>query len=228
MRQKNKDFHYLYTLLKAIFFKNKPNLYMRKAILFLNLMICAAAILIFTSCNKYKTYAILQQRTISFYTNYLDVSSTYAAMSFLTGDATRTEEYSTNKWDFGLANATLIFNSHASGPGNAGVILADKAFNDITEAPETGYAYDTTSTNLAISNYTLWADYDPLTFSFVPKKDKTFIIRTGDSTHYAKMEIIGVNADPFGPVGYPRPGLLIYQIRYSIQLNGTRKFTVGS
>jgi hypothetical protein len=108
-------------------------------------------------------------------------------------------------------------NSNASGPGDAAVIMQDGIFDNITQAPETGYAFDTTSTRLAIKDGT-WYDYNGATRSFVPKAGKVFIFRTADNK-YAKMEILEATYDPFvGTV----PDKINYKIRFVYQADGTR------
>jgi len=123
------------------------------------------------------------------------------------------------KWDFGLRLTTFLVNNYSSGPGNGGVILQDALYDNVTAAPASGYAYDTTSSQRLIKDGS-WYDYNPTTHSFVPKAGKTFIFRTADG-HYAKMELLSVSYEPFvGPV----PQRLIYSFRYTYQPNNDTKF----
>ena len=126
------------------------------------------------------------------------------------------------KWDFGVRFVNIIVNSHASGPGNAGVILQPGIYDNFTTAPESGYAYDTTSTNLAIpfDGHNSWFLYNDITHAFSPKAGEFFVIRTADN-HYVKMELLSVGYVPFtGQV----PVTLIYRFRYTYQADGSRNF----
>lgn len=198
---------------------------MKKTTLPLILVICGAVVFMLSACRKDSTYVALQQRTINLATGLPDGSYTgFPLFNLQYGTQVSNVYNSSDKWDFGLRGSTFVFNSGVWGIGNAGVIVVDKDFNDVLEAPETGYAYDTTLTQLAIHDYTVWADYDADAHLFTPKSGKTFIIRTGDGL-YGKMEVLSVNIDP---ITGPFLAEVIYKIRYSIQRNGTRKFTIGT
>ncbi|MGG9970445.1 HmuY family protein [Ferruginibacter sp. SUN002] len=182
-------------------------------------MICAATIISLASCKKDATTPGASESTTSLTVSFSNAAP-YTFFSLKNGSVIPNIDSSTNKWDFGLRRTSFIFNSHAFGLGNAGVIVADGIYADITEAPTTGYAYDTTTSKLAVPSYKLWADYNPATYSFVPKAGKTFIIRTAEGM-YAKMELLQTIYEPFvGPV----PSLITYKLRYTIQANGSTKF----
>jgi hypothetical protein len=118
-----------------------------------------------------------------------------------------------------LRLTTFLVNSNASGPGNAGVIMQDGIFDNIGSAPASGYAYDTTAGKLAIKDGS-WYNYNITTHVFIPIPGKVFIFRTADN-HYAKMEILEANYEPFvGPV----PQKIDYKVRFVYQGNGTANF----
>ena len=145
-------------------------------------------------------------------------SSPYSFYSFKNG-AVSNADSATNKWDFGLRLTTFLVNSNASGPGNAGVIMQDGLFDNITTAPASGYAYDSSATKLAIKDGS-WYNYNITTHTFTPIPGKVFIFRTADN-HYAKMEILEANYEPFtGMV----PVKIDYKIRFAYQSNGTANF----
>lgn len=126
------------------------------------------------------------------------------------------------KWDFAMRLEKIIVNSKASGPGNAGVILKDGTFASITLAPETGYAYDTTSAKLAINSD--WYTYDPVTRSFSPKAGKVFVFRTANNK-YAKLEMLtAIPADDAGNAVVPptRPTKIKYSFNLAVQKDGTK------
>ena len=181
----------------------------------------AGIALIFTACSKDKTDTVVLPTTVktkSITVNFSS-SSTFTFFSFRDTTVVANSDSASNKWDFGLRLTTFLVNSHASGPGNAGVILQDGIYDNVSEAPVAGYAYDTTSSQKAIKDGS-WYDYNPTTHSFVPKAGKVFIFRTADN-HYAKMELLSVGYEPFaGPV----PQRLIYNFRYTYQPNSSNKF----
>ena len=145
-------------------------------------------------------------------------SSSYAFFSFKNGTVSNVDSAS-NKWDFGLRLTTFLVNSNASGPGNAGVIMQDGLFDNINSAPASGYAYDTTAAKLAIKDGS-WYNYNITTHTFTPIPGKVFIFRTADN-HYAKMEVLEANYEPFvGPV----PQNIDYKIRFAYQANATTNF----
>ena len=148
-------------------------------------------------------------------------SASYTFFRFSDSSIIANTDSATSKWDFGLRQATFIVNSHASGVGSAGVSIQSNTFTSIATAPATGYAYDTTAANLAISNYTVWATYNKTTNAFVPNPNTTFVFKTADGGHYAKMEILAVDYAPF--TGYV-PVTLLYKIHYSYQANGSTTF----
>ena len=144
---------------------------------------------------------------------------------FETGAPVLNTDSVSTKWDFAMRFEKIIINSNSSGPGNAGVQIVNLAFDAVTTAPENGYGYDTTSTNLAVKGSD-WYTYNPTTRSFSPIAGKTFVFRTAASK-YAKMEIL--SADPTDDNGNPvtpptRPTKIKYTIRYAYQASGTRVF----
>jgi hypothetical protein len=148
----------------------------------------------------------------------------YTLYSFKDSSVVPNSDSASLKWDFGIRFVNIIVNSHASGPGNAGVITQTGTYDTFPSAPETGYAYDTTSTKTAIdAGYTTgWYTYDPTNpnHPFFPNAGEFFVFKTADN-HYVKMEILSVGYLPFtGQV----PVTLIYKFRYTYQADGSRNF----
>jgi hypothetical protein len=145
----------------------------------------------------------------------------YTFFNFKNGTVVANTDSATDKWDFGIRFVNIIVNSHASGPGNAGVITKLGVYDSLSIAPLTGYAYDATSTQTAIdAGYTTgWYIYDPNdpTHTFYPKAGQFFVFKTADN-HYAKMEILKVSYLPFQGL---TPKTLIYKFRYTYQADGT-------
>ena len=143
----------------------------------------------------------------------------YVFFNFKNGVVVANADSASTKWDFGLRFTTFILNSNAYGPGNAGAILQNTLYSAVTEAPTTGYAYDTSSAQKAIKDGS-WYNYNPTTRSFSPKAGQTFFFRTADN-FYVKMELLAVDYAAF--VGM-QPDKLMYRFRYTYQANGSTKF----
>jgi hypothetical protein len=151
-------------------------------------------------------------------------SNSFTLYSFKDSAVVSNNDSATTKWDIGIRFVSIIVNSHASGPGNAGVITQSGIYDAFTMAPESGYAYDTTTSKTAIvaGLTTGWYNYDNTTHAFSPKAGRFFVIRTADN-HYVKMEITAVNYAGYNPPN-PTPTTLIYKFRYSYQADGSRNF----
>jgi hypothetical protein len=149
-------------------------------------------------------------------------SGNYTFFSFDEGKEVSSLDSNSVKWDFGLRFETFIINSNASGPGSAYVQILQKPFNEILEAPLSGYKYDTTAAQKAIKGFD-WYNYNPTTRQFSPKAGITFVFITATGK-YAKMEVLSsIPSDDSGnPVVPPtRPTKIKYTIRYFYQRNGT-------
>ncbi len=136
----------------------------------------------------------------------------------------------TSNWDFGFIQSAyapnMFVNSHSSGPGNAGAIVQANAFNTVVTAPLNGYAYDTTATQTAIKGSD-WYSFN-LATPTLPTivTPRTFVFKTADGAHYAKLELTSVspvNMITGGPFG-SQPDSLVYTFRYTYQTNGTNIF----
>jgi hypothetical protein len=148
----------------------------------------------------------------------------FAYFSFEQGAAVNLSQANTNSWDFGLRFTTFITNSGISGPGQGGVILLDAVFDEVLEAPETGYRTDAEG-ELAITDGD-WYVYNAAQMEFSPIAGKVFVFRTGEGK-YAKMELINVEpTDADGNVVTPPtfPTLFRYNFRYVFQADGSRTF----
>jgi hypothetical protein len=153
-------------------------------------------------------------------------SGNFLLYNLTTGEVVPNSDSATNKWDFGLRFEKFIINSNASGPGIASVQIVDALLDNYSTAPELGYRYDTTVTNLAIKGAD-WYNYDPVTRTFAPKAGKLFVFKT-NAGKYAKMEML--SADPTDDNGNPvvpptRPTKIKYKFRKAVQADGSRNFT---
>lgn len=192
-----------------------------KKMIYTGALIASSTIMILSSCTKDSTNATLVttvQKTDSLKVNF-SPAAPYTFFSFKNDVLVANSDSATTNWDFGLRLTTFILNSHTYGPGNAGVILQNNIYSNVTSAPDAGYAYDTISSQKAIKDGS-WYDYNIVTHVFAPKAGQTFIFRTADN-YYVKMELLAVDYEPF--VG-PTPTRLIYRFRYTYQASGARTF----
>lgn len=192
---------------------------MKKMIL-ASMIAATAMIFMFSSCKKDDTPAAITtvEKTDSVKVNFSS-GAAFTFFSFKNDAIVANSDSATTKWDFGLRFTTFILNSNAYGPGNAGAILQNSIYGNVTTAPSSGYAYDTTTSQKGIKDGS-WYDYNPTTHAFAPKAGQTFIFRTADSK-YVKMELLAVDYEPF--IG-PTPVRLIYRFRYTYQANGSTSF----
>lgn len=182
----------------------------------------AAALGLFAACKKTEntpTVTVISGiKTISVPFDPMGTKP-FTLFRFSDSSVVANTDSATNKWDFGMRFTNIILNKGFRGPGEAGVILQDGVFDQITAAPSTGYAYDTSATQKAIRSYTAWATYANQVFT--PIAGKVFYFRTGDGSHYAKLEMLSVEYAPF--VG-SQPTTILYKFRYVYQSNGSLNF----
>jgi hypothetical protein len=192
---------------------------MKKTVL-ASAVLFSAVFITLNSCTKddVPQPVTVTQKTDSIKVNFSSASA-FAFFSFKNGTVVANTDSASTKWDIGLRFTTFILNSKTYGPGNAAAILQNSIYSAVTFAPETGYAYDTTASQLAIKDGS-WYNYNPTTRTFSPKAGQTFIFRTADN-NYVKMELLAVDYEPF--VG-TTPKILIYRLRYTYQANGTKNF----
>ena len=177
------------------------------------------------SCKKEDKPTPASVATIDFLVNGSATRGNHNFFSFETGATVPASDSSTTWWDFAMRFESFLINSNASGPGNAGVVILNTPFDNVTVAPETGYRFDTTSTRRAIKAAD-WYIYNDATRSFSPIAGKTFVFRTALG-RFAKMEILSADpADDNGNLVAPptRPTRIKYKIRFAYQPNGRREF----
>ena len=188
-------------------------------------IIALAAVVGLASCEKDETPTPSVVNTKDFLVNGSATSGNYNFFKFETSAEVPASDSNSTKWDFAMRFETFIVNSNASGPGNAGVQVLSVPFDNVTDAPQTGYKYDTTAAQKAIKGSD-WYSYNPTTRTFSPIAGKTFVFRTATGK-YAKMEVILADpADDLGNIVVPptRPTKIKYKIRVAYQPSGSTKF----
>ena len=127
-------------------------------------------------------------------------------------------------WDIAFRGTTIIINGGPVRTGNGGAIIyRNSNFDSVSIAPETGYAYDTTDTQLAIptGSNNGWYSYDFANNYIAPIQGTVLIIKTGDGK-YAKVEILSYYKDQ-NPQPFPNPvNFRYYTFRFVHQSDGSR------
>lgn len=153
----------------------------------------------------------------------------YVFYSLKDGKQVPLADSASTKWDIGIRFASIIVNSHASGPGQGGIIVQTGSYDDFTTAPETGYSYDTTTAKLAVNSNPrspgAWYLYNPVGHKLTPKAGLFFVIKTAEGK-YAKLEVTQVGYLGWDPEVDTYPETLIYRFRYLYQADGSVDLTV--
>lgn len=182
------------------------------------------SVVLFTACKKEDNKNPIDAITTSFLTQGTNIGH-FTLFNFENNKVVPIQDSASVLWDFGIRFTTIIINNTTSGPGNAGVQVVTGVFDEIDEAPESGYKVDAGMADLAVKDDD-WFVYNSATRTFAPKAGQVFIFRTA-TNKYAKMEVL--KADPTDDNGNEvtpptRPTKIKYTIRYVFQPNGSRSF----
>lgn len=210
----------------------------------LTIVFIAALTVAFTGCNEDDEIIPVVSTTISNLpadpgtgfdpTNGqpLGLTREFTFFSFKTGAIVVNADSATANWDLGFNGTTIIVNGTTSGPGTSVVQIVDGIFDELAEAPESGYLSDNDvapiagapNTNLAIQTGSEkgWYTYDGAGMVTKPTAGKVIMVRTSEN-RYAKMEILSYYKDaPASPTF--NNAARYYTFRYVYQPNDTRSF----
>jgi hypothetical protein len=95
---------------------------------------------------------------------------------------------SSNKWDLAFRGSTILVNGNGVGGGQGGAQVLESAFEDVSQAPSSGYS--ASSIGLESSSSVAWGTYNPASMTVFPLADRTLVLRTGDGDGYAKVRIM--------------------------------------
>ena len=129
----------------------------------------------------------------------------------------------TTKWDIAFNATTIITNSGSSGPGTVGVQIYTGLFENLTDAPESGYTQDASAAHaIATGSGNGWYNYNSTTHVISAIPGRVIVVKTNDNT-YAKIEIISYYQNaPAAPLNTDIARY--YTFRYVYQEDGTQKF----
>ncbi|ELR69092.1 hypothetical protein C900_05481 [Fulvivirga imtechensis AK7] len=136
----------------------------------------------------------------------------------------------TTKWDIGFRSTAIIVNGGDSGPGQGEAQITTGIFEELTEAPETGYKKDEEG-SYAIQGTDGWYNYTGHTGTpvnaIIPIPGKTIVIKTAEGK-YAKIEILSyyygspnTTTAEFADMATRSPSRY-YTFRFIYQHNGSR------
>ena len=129
----------------------------------------------------------------------------------------------TNKWDLGFRGTTIIVNGGAGRAGEAGAQIVTGAFEELDEAPATGYNQDDGTTYaIPTGGGNGWYNYNGATNAITPIPGRVIAVRTADG-RYAKVSIVSYykgNPATVEPTSESR----YYTFRYVFQPDGSRVF----
>lgn len=166
-------------------------------------------------------------------TEVADLNSTstskYTLFSFEQGTTVANADSASAKWDIGFRGTTIILNSGVSGPGSAGGQIVDGIFEELAEAPATGYAQDTDAAKAIRGSggwYTYTAEATVPHHAILPNAGKVLVLKTA-SGKFVKMEILSyyignpsTTTAEFADLS-TRPASRYYTFRYLYQPDGT-------
>lgn len=161
----------------------------------------------------------------------------YTLFNFRAGQIIPNADSASGSWDIGFRSTSIIFNSGTSGPGTAAAQVVVGTFDEIREAPESGFIQDNknagpsgfavlssplTPGSTAINHW--WQNTGTTTSTIVsPIAGRVIVVRTVDGK-YVKMEILSyyenAPASPNNMVDKDR----FYTFRYVYQPAESRSF----
>lgn len=153
---------------------------------------------------------------------------TFDYFSFETGQMVPRSDSNSTNWDIGFGKTTILLNSGISGPGATTGQLLTGLFDEIIEAPETGYSSDSATSFVYRDWYNYTGEGTP-PHAVIPKPGLVLVFKTS-AGNYGKVEILNYYkdnpsyTDPSFINFMTRPKASFYTIRYALQANGSRIF----
>lgn len=128
-------------------------------------------------------------------------------------------------WDLKFDRTKIFVNSGSSGVGTAEAQVLTSTFEDVINAPETGYKPDTDAEN-AISGWYRYTGSTAPEHAILTVPGKIIVMKTGEGK-YAKLEMLSyylgnpnTSSSEFADIS-TRPPSSYYTFRYAVQLDGS-------
>ena len=127
------------------------------------------------------------------------------------------------EWDIALKATTILTNGGTSGPGNGGAQVLETLFEEVAEAPASGYATDAADARaIPTGSGNGWYNYNPQTNLITPIPGRVIVVRCADGT-YAKLRILSYyKGAPDTPTADSESRY--YTFEYVHQPDGSRRF----
>jgi hypothetical protein len=128
----------------------------------------------------------------------------------------------TTQWDVAFKGTTLLVNGGTSGPGQGGAQVMTAVFEEVTEAPASGWNVDN-GTTFAIPSGSGngWYNYNPATMVISPIPGRVLLLRTADG-RYAKLRIVSYyKGNPATPDAFTHEARY-YTFDFVFQPDGSR------
>jgi hypothetical protein len=198
----------------------------------LNITILAAVAFLLSGCDDDDENPVIPLEATQI--KDLDATSTknFTLFSFKNNSVIANTDSATTNWDIGFLGTTIILNGGTSGLGQTSGQITTGIFDELTEAPEVGYIFDSAAEK-AIKGSHGWYTYTGTTavpnHAILPIAGKILILKTSEDK-YVKAEIISYyqgNPDTSTPTFADlasRPASRYYTFRFIYQPDGTRNF----
>lgn len=149
-------------------------------------------------------------------------SNRYTFYSLRENQVVANTDSATTQWDIALKGTTILINGGTSGPGQGGAQVMTGVFEEVLEAPTSGWGVDN-GTALAIPSGSGngWYNYNPATMVISPIPGRVLLIRTADG-RYAKLRIVSYyKGNPTTPDAFTHEARY-YTFDFVFQPDGSR------
>ena len=161
-------------------------------------------------------------------------AASYTFFDLDTGTILSKSDSATNSWDLAFAGTSILINGGSSGPGQGSAQIIDGVFDNITEAPETGFVVDAADAPaIPTSGDNSWYIYTgeggTPAHAILPVPGKVIALTTGEGK-YALVEIISyyegnpdTSSETFADLS-TRAASRYFTFQYVVQPDGGRTF----
>jgi hypothetical protein len=134
-----------------------------------------------------------------------------------------TADSATTAWDVAFRGTDLIVNGGTTGPGNGAVQIVEGTFDEVLEAPETGWnVASAEAPAIPPGSGSGWYNYNPATNIVSPIPGRVVLIRTADGL-YAKLSVVSYyRGAPDTPTAESESRYVTFD--YVLQPDGSRQF----
>jgi hypothetical protein len=189
-----------------------------------------------SSCNKKESNEPTQEQSnLTIITNTITSldATNKKYLNLTSGEFISADVINATNWDISFyakdRSIVIAVNSGTEGSGTAGAQIVSSSFEELKNAPESGYLTGSEATG----DYLKWANYTGSTtdpkHAILPKPGHIFAIKTADGK-YAKIQMISLyegNPSITSPefIDYTKRSKFGYfTFKYAIQKNGTNTF----